>query len=882
MRGFVERNFYVDDGLTSLPTEENAVDLVKRTQQALWTNGNLRLHKIASNRVEVIKAFSLDDRAKDLKELDLGLDTLPLQRTLGLVWDLMSDTFTFRVSSKEKPFTRRGILSTVNSLFGPMGFVAPVIVQAKILLRDLTPSGIDWDEPLPIHQQKEWEEWRQSLKIIGQLQIPRTYVSVPLSDIVRKEVHIFSDASEKAIAAVAYLKTTDRDGHHGLSFLLGKAKVAPKHGHTIPRLELCASVLVGEIAEMISDQLDISPDAIYVYSDSRVVLGYIHNQSRRFHTYVCNRVERIRKSSSPEHWTYVPTDKNPADQATRPLPPEQICDSTWLKGPSHLLRDTTSKNEPFFLVDPDNDQEVRRQLVVMTSRISARHSLGSHRFERFSCWERLLRAIVSLKATANKYHCRSKDSNTCLKPDTIQMYKEAQTLIIKETQLVFGEELRCIRNKEPLPNSSPLVTLNPIIDPDGILRVGGRLKDATISTNEKNPIIIPKGHHIATLLARHYHEVVKHQGRHLTEGAVRMAGYWIIGGKRLVSSIIHKCVKCRKLRGRGERQKMADLPPDRLEPAPPFTYVGLDTFGPWSVVTRRTRGGAANSKRWAILFTCLATRAIHLEVVEDMGTSSFVNALRRFIAIRGNVVNFRSDRGTNFVGSTDYLSVDAINVEDGPIKDFMCRNRISWIFNPPHSSHMGGVWERMIGITRRILDSMMSDLPSKNLTHEVLCTFMAEVSAIVNARPIVPVSSDPDSPTLLSPSMLLTQRKDHVTQPLGDWDERDLYKAQWRQVQALANQFWVRWRQEYLHTLQPRRKWHDDRPNVKQGDVVLLKDKNVLRNEWPVGIIEEAIPGRDGRVRKAVVRVLKEGKATTYTRPIIELVILLSSDDAHK
>ena len=157
---------------------------------------------------------------------------------------------------------------------------------------------------------------------------------------------------------------------------------------------------------------------------------------------------------------------------------------------------------------------------------------------------------------------------------------------------------------------------------------------------------------------------------------------------------------------------------------------------------------------------------------------------------------------------------------------------------------------------------------------------MAEVSAIVNARPIVPVSSDPDSPTLLSPSMLLTQKKDHVTQPLGDWDERDLYNAQWRQVQALANQFWVRWREEYLHTLQPRRKWHDDRQNIKQGDVVLLKDKNVLRNEWPVGIIEEAIPGRDGRVRKAVVRVLKEGKATTYTHPIIELVILLSSDDA--
>ncbi|XP_052254912.1 uncharacterized protein LOC127860679 [Dreissena polymorpha] len=146
-------------------------------------------------------------------------------------------------------------------------------------------------------------------------------------------------------------------------------------------------------------------------------------------------------------------------------------------------------------------------------------------------------------------------------------------------------------------------------------------------------------------------DAIHHQGRHYTEGAIRNHGYWIVGVKRLVSSIIYQCVTCRRLRGNFVNQQMANLPEDRLTPGPPFTYVGVDTFGPWPVVTRRTRGGIAESKRWAIIFVCLVTRASHIEVIEDMSSSDFINALRRFISVRGPVKEFRSDRGTNFVGA---------------------------------------------------------------------------------------------------------------------------------------------------------------------------------------------------------------------------------------
>ena len=136
---------------------------------------------------------------------------------------------------------------------------------------------------------------------------------------------------------------------------------------------------------------------------------------------------------------------------------------------------------------------------------------------------------------------------------------------------------------------------------------------------------------------------------------------------------------------------MSDLLADRLHPSSPFTFIGLDTFGPWSIVTRKTRGGASNSKRWAVLFTCLYTRAIHIEVIEELSSSSFINCLRRFISLRGNVKEIRSDRKSNFVGATEDLDVNIINVEDNPVREFLSDQKVTWIFNPPHSSHMDGV-----------------------------------------------------------------------------------------------------------------------------------------------------------------------------------------------
>nr|XP_020444354.1 uncharacterized protein LOC109953271 [Monopterus albus] len=396
------------------------------------------------------------------------------------------------------------------------------------------------------------------------------------------------------------------------------------------------------------------------------------------------------------------------------------------------------------------------------------------------------------------------------------------------------------------------------------------------SENDKHPLIIPAGSHIATLLVRWVHEQVAHQGRHITEGAVRGAGYWIVGGKRLVAAVIHKCVTCRKLRGKMEAQKMSDLPTDRVTPEPPFTSVGMDVFGPWTVVTRRTRGGCAQSKRWAVLFTCMSTRAVHIELIEAMSTDSFINALRRFFSVRGPAKLLRSDRGTNFVGACKELSLDTANTA---LTTYLHEKGCSWVFNPPHASHVGGSWERLIGVARRILDAMLLQNGSSRITHEVLSTFMAEVMAIINARPLVSISTDPDCPGILTPAVLLTQKMSAVSAPSGNFSSGQLFKKQWKQVQNLADTFWKRWKREYLSALQSRTKWTESRANIKEGDVVLLKDVQANRNEWPIGLVVKVIPSNDKRVRKVEVRTVKKGTATVYLRPVTDIIVLVSETE---
>ncbi len=406
---FVHRNFYVDDGLISVSSAAEAISLLKNTKNLL-AESNIKLHKISSNNHQVMEAFPTSDRGNDLKDLDLSVDPLPLQRSLGVSWCLKTDCFMFQVSSDVRPFTRRGILSTVNSLYDPLGFVAPVTMQGKALVRELSSDQFDWDTPLPPDKEAQWKAWTDSLTDLREVQIRRPYVPVSMSHASKNEVIIFSDASTVAIAAVAYLRVVTRDGQCHVGFIMAKSKLAPYPAHTVPRLELCAAVLAVELAELITKELDLELNAVKFYTDSKIVLGYIQNTSQRFYVYVANRVAQIRSSTKPEQWYHVGSGLNPADIGTRFMPANTLPHTNWFSGPEFLQQPflgETTKDESFELIEPEKDQEIRPQVATLVTNVTEQ-SLGSHRFERFSEWRSLVRSVAKLvhvaKSISEKRH----------------------------------------------------------------------------------------------------------------------------------------------------------------------------------------------------------------------------------------------------------------------------------------------------------------------------------------------------------------------------------------------------------------------------------------------------------------------------------------------
>ena len=354
---------------------------------------------------------------------------------------------------------------------------------------------------------------------------------------------------------------------------------------------------------------------------------------------------------------------------------------------------------------------------------------------------------------------------------------------------------------------------------------------------------------------------------------------------RAVASYIYKCVTCRLIRGKALGQRMADLPKERIEESPPFTYVGLDCFGPFI-----TKDGRRTAKRYGLLVTCFSTRAVHIEYLDNMTSDAFINALRCVIAIRGPVRTIKCDQGSNFKGAAHELKVAmSENLDEDAIRKFLLDQHCEFIFNSPTSSHMGGLWERCIRSIRSVLDVVLWK-HNAQLDSSSLRTFFYEVMAIINGRPLTHQNiNDPDAPVPLTPNQLLTQKTSVVVPPPGSFNEHDISsRKSWRRVQGAANEFWNRWRKEYVLTLQNRQKWQRPRRSVKLDDIVLICDYDIQRNYWKLGRVIELLPSQDDRTRRVRLKVgtsmldfngKRCKKLNILERPVHKLIMVLENDE---
>ncbi|KAI7792540.1 hypothetical protein IRJ41_018921, partial [Triplophysa rosa] len=644
----------------------------------------------------------------------------------------------------------------------------------------------------------------------------------------------------------------------------GKARVSPTKVTTIPRLELTAAVVAVQTSDMLRNELEIQDLKEFFWTDSTVVLGYINNDAKRFHVFVANRVQRIRSSTKPEQWAYVDSENNPADHASRGLTAEQLKTSNWFTGPKFLWKTELPERECKLGEIKEDDPEICKALVCNTAAKESR-SLLDH-LQKFSDWSRLVKAIARLKRKIKEFKVKQPNKGST----SLEERTEAELFIIKLVQQEsFSDEIKSLKLKKVVnTKKNRLYKLNLFLDKEGILRVGGRLSQATLHPYVKHPAILLKNSHMS----------VHHQGRGMTMNELRANGLWILGCSGVVSSHIFKCVKCRKYRRPAEEQRMGDLPQDRMETTPPFTYAGIDCFGPIYI-----KDGRKELKRYGLLLTCLCSRAIHIEMIDDMTTDLFINALRAFIGIRGNVRQLRCDQGSNFVGARREFAQLMKGMDLERVKALGCE----FLMNPPAASHMGGVWERQIRTIRSVLSAIL-DQSAQRLDSTSLRTFLYEVMAIVNSRPLTTEHlNDPSGPEPLTPNHILTMKSTVILPPPGQFTREDLYlRKRWRRVQYLANEFWTRWKKEYILNLQSRQKWYKNRRNLKVNDIVLLQNELAPRNEWKLARIIEVYPGSDGRVRKLKLMVSdttfdKKGKPITKTvfleRPIHKVVVLLEA-----
>lgn len=842
---------------------------------------NIRLHKILAQDAAVLNAFPCSEHAKNA-ELILKDDIT--FRTLGVAWEVEIDCFSIRLNLPDRPYTKRGILAVINSVFDPLGIVSPVVLGGRLIQRAIlsnessdSPSNItDWDDLLPDLYYKSWETWLRSLQKLDSLRVERSFVPRHFVGTVQQSLHIFCDASKEVIGYVIYVRSCDEVGAVHVTFVVGDSKLAPRGAASIPRLELCAAVEAVLSVQRVQEELDTKPHAVHYYTDSKVVLGYISNVRKRFTVYVTRRVGIIRHATEHDQWHYVSSENNPADIATRPVGAQVLKASDWVSGPEFLRKELIHcfKSQDI-TISPDELPEVETESQVLLTKVS--HSsavLFGEIFMKISKWKRLVRIAMRVVSFVRLLRDRVRLAhgidvptwtNENVTEDAVKhLIREAQQVcFVHSTGKKYGKRI-----------SSVFDALTPIIDRDNIIRVGGRLKNSEYGLFVKHPILLPSNHPISGLILRHYHETIRHQGRHVTHGAIRDAGYHLENGRRAVRELLKTCVACRRLRAPCEQQLMADLPRDRTEAAPPFTNTGLDVLGPWLVsMSRHTRSRKGTQKVWAVIFCCQASRAIHVEVLSSLDTVTFRNALRRFFALRGSCKIIRSDRGTNFVGLVNE-DINLENLSQG-VKDLTCQ----WIFNPPHAPHFGGAWERKVGQVKRALDVAILQAGLKLLSLDELTTLLQEAAAIVNATPLWELSSDANEPQPLSPAMLLTMKSTLPEEQCYDNDGAAYGRRRWRRVQHLADEFWTRWRKEYLQELQTRQKWIMKTRSLSIGDIVLVRDRSAKRNSWQVAIIIKIKNSVDGLVRSATVKVAKstfQGSIShfIYERPISELVLL--------
>ncbi|XP_043480434.1 uncharacterized protein LOC122510088 [Leptopilina heterotoma] len=752
---------------------------------------------------------------------------------LGLLWNKRKEVMSINpaILNIEKPdkVSKRTMLSAAHRVFDPIGFSAPVTLLPKLLLQELWSEKVEWDTVIEDKRGEIFLSWLENLKLLKNVEIPRKIGKGVLT------LHMFSDASGVAYAATVFVRA-DYLGVINVQLISARSRIAPK-GATIPRLELMAATIGVRLTDATLKSMTREVNKVTYWTDSSTVLAWI-GRDIQWGTFVHNRVKEIRALSRIEDWQHVPGEFNPADLPSRGCTPSQLLESKWWRGPKWLYAQQEEWPVSGCKIN-ENEVEKEKKKTIVVQMVN-KEEIQLDISTRFSSYTKLLRFIALALRFVRNCRTRIQSRKTKDKYQSIDKQDQENQLTSKEIEIA---EIRLMQNLQKvmfdLKSTNKLSSLKTTVNENGLIVVKTKIFNREDNLNFLCPVVLDNKHDVIILLVRETHEKLGHAGSLTVMSSLREK-FWIISARRIVKSVISKCVICQRQKAKHADCESPPLPTNRVRDALVFEVTGVDFAGPLFL-----RGG---EKAWIVIFTCAVYRAVHFELASSLSTDEFMDCFRMFIARRGRPKYMHSDNGTNFKGLANALK--RLNWEI--IAKRTSTMEINWVFNPPSAPWWGGWWERLIGVLKTILRKILG---RASLTYESMITTLCDAEAIVNSRPLTYVSEDPDDLKPLTPSMFLQEIRE-IGVPDLDMLYTEKLNKKLKYRQKIFNDLRARFRSEYLGQLTLKNSKKETR-KINIGDVVLIGDDNLKRIDWPLALVVDSIAGRDNECRVFVLKTKK-------------------------
>ncbi|XP_068236976.1 uncharacterized protein [Palaemon carinicauda] len=742
-------NSYVDDIIHSVESKAEAFSLIRDIENVL-SKGSFK-----------IKPWTITG---DNERSDFEVSQNSNERILGLNWQCNKDVFYFKTKLNFSPkykgvrtepdlnklnfvesipsvLTKRVVVSQMCSVYDPLGFLLPFTLKAKILLRDTVKCDfkLGWDDPLPSYLKEQWVSY--FCELFGTETL---------------------DSSTNAYGAVAYARWELESGAFESRLIVAKSRIAPSRQLSIPRLELCGAVIACRMRKAIEDEMTYKFSSVMHITDSSIVRAQIQKESYGFGTFVATRIAEVQSKSDPNEWWWIASGLNPADLLTRPQDPLNVgVVYSWKYGPEFMALPLE-----VWPISQSVNCELPDRIHVNLAQYSVHEEtiIDASKFNNYN---------MLIAVTARIFNIvKEKSFKGVLKKLEPRSLKEAERFWIMQAQKSLPENWKkCFQR------------LGPFQAEDGTIMVGERMERWLKHNWNQDSFILLPGKHPFTVLYISYLHRLNHAGVDVTLCKLQ-SKFWVPSARKIIRSIKRGCILCRKLDAKVEGQRMGQISDERMSPCPAFYHTAVDIFGHFQIkdnVKKRTTG-----KAYGVIFNCIVTRAVYIDVVDGYDTYSFLKCFRRFTAVHGYPHTVHSDLGSQLVSASKELKSDN-NWNIHEITEFGAKEGLKWKFNRSADA----AWQ--------------------------------------NGR---------------------------------------------------------KWQRDYFPTLIVRQKWHTDKRNVQPGDIVLIKDTNVVRGKWKMGQVVDTETGRDNKVRDVSIRykIQRPGKYkgqsdTVIKRSVHKLVVLLPVEE---